>query len=129
MVSSALINYATAWTMIITLVSGIANLDSIIDSPTGQPWVALVQQVTGSKGATIALIVLVTFQFTFTAINEVTTSSRQLWAFARGGSRAWSCYCRYRLLTSGCRQGCAIPSPAEQGLQDECFFLLKPNEC
>ena len=90
MVSSALINYATAWIMIITLVSGIsdtANLDDIISDPTGQPWVALVRQVTGSKGGTIALIVLVTFQFTFTAINEVTTSSRQLWAFARGTSQ------------------------------------------
>lgn len=87
MVSSALINYATAWIMIITLVSGISSqtdLDDIISDPTGQPWVALVRKVTGSKGGTIALIVLVTFQFTFTAINEVTTSSRQLWAFARG---------------------------------------------
>lgn len=85
MVSSALVNYATGWLMIITLVSGIGpDLDSIISSETGQPWVALVRQVTGSKAATIALIVLVTFQFTFTAINEVTTSSRQLWAFARG---------------------------------------------
>ncbi|KAK3614929.1 hypothetical protein LTR56_026918, partial [Elasticomyces elasticus] len=86
MVSSALINYATAWIMIITLVSGISsttNLDDIISDPTGQPWVALVRRVTGSKSGTIALIVLVTFQFTFTAVNEVTTSSRQLWAFAR----------------------------------------------
>ena len=85
MISSALINYATGWVMIITLVSGIGpHLNEIIASPTGQPWVALVQQVSGSRAATITLIVVVTFQFTFTAINEVTTSSRQLWAFARG---------------------------------------------
>jgi len=36
-----------------------------------------------SKKATIVLTVLIGFQFTFTAVNQVTTSSRQLWAFAR----------------------------------------------
>ncbi|KAK3614332.1 hypothetical protein LTR56_027319, partial [Elasticomyces elasticus] len=86
MVTSALINYATAMIMIITLVSGIGstnNLDDLLSDPTGQPWVALVRRVTGSKAATITLTVLVAFQFFFTAVNEVTTSSRQLWAFAR----------------------------------------------
>ncbi|KAK3617202.1 hypothetical protein LTR22_026809 [Elasticomyces elasticus] len=86
MVTSALINYATAMIMIITLVSGIGstnNLDDLLSDPTGQPWVALVRRVTGSKAATVTLIVLVAFQFFFTAVNEVTTSSRQFWAFAR----------------------------------------------
>ncbi|KAK5689387.1 hypothetical protein LTR17_026291, partial [Elasticomyces elasticus] len=85
MVSSALINYATAFTMIISFVSAIdpALLDDVLATSTGQPWVAVIRHVTGSQAATIALAVVMCFQFTFTSINQATTSSRQLWAFAR----------------------------------------------
>ncbi|KAK5130278.1 hypothetical protein LTR08_002238 [Meristemomyces frigidus] len=84
MIASALINYATAFVMVISLVSAIGpNLHTVLLSPTGQPWVEIVRLATGSQTATIVLIVLVCFQFTFTSINQVTTSSRQLWALAR----------------------------------------------
>ncbi|KAK5735070.1 hypothetical protein LTR17_008406 [Elasticomyces elasticus] len=85
MVSSALINYATAFTMIISFVSAIdpALLEDVLATSTGQPWVAVIRHVTGSQAATIALAVVMCFQLTFTSINQATTSSRQLWAFAR----------------------------------------------
>ncbi|KAK5706031.1 hypothetical protein LTR97_001017 [Elasticomyces elasticus] len=85
MVSSALINYATAFTMIISFVSAIdpASLEDVLATSTGQPWVAVIRHVTGSQAATIALAVVMCFQLTFTSINQATTSSRQLWAFAR----------------------------------------------
>ncbi|KAK3625967.1 hypothetical protein LTR56_020083 [Elasticomyces elasticus] len=85
MVSSALINYATAFTMIISFVSAIdpAILEDVLATSTGQPWVAVIRHVTGSQAATIALAVVMCFQLTFTSINQATTSSRQLWAFAR----------------------------------------------
>jgi choline transport protein len=116
MVSSALINYITALVFVITLVSGVGgDLATIVSTPSGQPWVALVQQVTGSQGATIAFICIVAFQFTFCAINEVTTSSRQLWAFARGQSEA-----KHDLvddiLKICSRQGRPIPLSTEQGM-------------
>ncbi|KAK5739630.1 hypothetical protein LTR17_005114 [Elasticomyces elasticus] len=81
MVSSALINYATAFTMIISFVSAIdpALLEDVLATSTGQPWVAVIRHVTGSQAATIALAVVMCFQFTFTSINQATTSSRQLW--------------------------------------------------
>jgi len=87
MIASALINYATALVIIISLVSAIGDgdaLSDILQSRTGSPWVAIIQNITGSQAATITLVVVVCFQFTFTCINQVTTSSRQLWAFARG---------------------------------------------
>ncbi|KAK4907132.1 hypothetical protein LTR49_023827, partial [Elasticomyces elasticus] len=45
MVSSALINYATAFTMIISFVSAIdpALLDDVLATSTGQPWVAVIR--------------------------------------------------------------------------------------
>ncbi|KAK5677178.1 hypothetical protein LTS10_010367 [Elasticomyces elasticus] len=81
MISSALINYATAFTMIISFVSAIdpALLEDVLATSTGQPWVAVIRHVTGSQAATIALAVVMCFQFTFTSINQATTSSRQLW--------------------------------------------------
>jgi amino acid transporter len=70
---------------------------------TGQPWAAVIRnvsqpdrdrcefadcfpllvQITNSQAATIVLTILMSFQFVFTSINQATTSSRQLWAFAR----------------------------------------------
>ena len=106
MVTSACLNYITTFVMVISFVSAIGdNLEEALASKTGQPWVTVVYLVTGSvcilpkissaheltrritpsrsKKATIVLTVLIGFQFTFTSINQVTTSSRQLWAFAR----------------------------------------------
>ena len=74
MVTSACINYVTAFVMVISLVSAIGpNLEEILKTNTGQPWVEVVHQVTGSQKATIALVVLVAFQFTFCSINQVAT--------------------------------------------------------
>nr|OQO19071.1 hypothetical protein B0A51_14967 [Rachicladosporium sp. CCFEE 5018] len=84
MITSALINYATAFVAVISLVSAIGpNLEEVLATTTGQPWVEIVRLATGSQTATIVLVVLVCFQYTFTSINQVTTSSRQLWALAR----------------------------------------------
>lgn len=84
MIASALINYATAFVMVVSIVSAIGpNLEAVLESSTGQPWVEIIRLATGSDTATIVLLVLVCFLFTFTSVNQITTSSRQLWALAR----------------------------------------------
>ncbi|KAK1045425.1 hypothetical protein LTR74_018150 [Friedmanniomyces endolithicus] len=49
--SSALMNYATAFIMIVSFVSAIdpALLDDVLATSTGQPWVAVIRHVTGLK--------------------------------------------------------------------------------
>ena len=84
MISSALINYATAFVMVVSIVSAIGpNLTEVLKTPTGQPWVEIIRMATGSQAATIVLLILVCFLFSFTSVNQITTSSRQLWALAR----------------------------------------------
>nr|OQO17982.1 hypothetical protein B0A51_12024 [Rachicladosporium sp. CCFEE 5018] len=72
MITSALINYATAFVTVISLVSAIGpNLEEVLATTTGQPWVEIVRLATGSQTATIVLVVLVCFQYTFTSIDQV----------------------------------------------------------
>jgi amino acid transporter len=46
--------------------------------------------VTQSKSASTALTALVFILLIFGVINQVTTTSRQLWSFARDGGLPWS---------------------------------------
>lgn len=83
MFSAAIINYISGFAMTVTFMFNLGNLDDILESSTGQPWVAAVYKITGSKAGTIVLIVIMTVMYFFCAVNQVTTSSRQVFAFAR----------------------------------------------
>lgn len=76
-VLSWLTNYAIAFMMIVSLVSAIGDyLDEVLETHTGQPWVAVIQIITKSQPATITLLALMYFKCMFMSINQVTTSSR-----------------------------------------------------
>ncbi|KAF2172080.1 hypothetical protein M409DRAFT_62895 [Zasmidium cellare ATCC 36951] len=83
MFSAAIINYITGFVMTITFMSNLGDLDAALESATGQPWVYVMYTITGSKAATIVLVVVMTIMYFFCAVNQVTTSSRQVFAFAR----------------------------------------------
>ncbi|KAK5682094.1 hypothetical protein LTS10_005219 [Elasticomyces elasticus] len=83
MVTGCAINYILG---LVGLVSFLFNLGAIDDSLYiygGQPWVAVVYRNTGSKAATIVMILVIAVCFFCLQMNCVMTSSRQLWAFAR----------------------------------------------
>lgn len=103
MVCAATVNYITGFAMTVTLMSNLGDLDADLMSRTGQPWVAVIRSVTGSRVATIVLLIVMIFmvcrdqiqawheedarliqwQYFFCAVNQVTTSARQIFAFAR----------------------------------------------
>lgn len=83
MVASAITNYILGFVMNVTFLSNLGNVNELINSSIGQPWVALIYRITRSKAATIVLTVLMILMFFFCCINQVTTCSRQLWSFAR----------------------------------------------
>jgi choline transport protein len=74
----------------VTLVFCLGDLDAAINSPIGQPYVEVVLNATQSTGATIALTVVMFVLLVSCAVNTVTTSSRQLWSFARDGGPPFS---------------------------------------
>ena len=69
----------------VTLVFCLGSLDDALDTPTGQPYVEVLFNATRSRGATITLVTVMLVLLVACAVNTVTTSSRQLWSFARDG--------------------------------------------
>lgn len=60
MFSAALINYTLGFITTVTFMFNLGNLEEILDSSTGQPWVAALYNITGSQAATIVLILIMT---------------------------------------------------------------------
>lgn len=58
MFSAAIINYVLGFVTTISFMFSLGNIDDDLASRTGQPWVAVIQRITGSKAATIVLIVV-----------------------------------------------------------------------
>ncbi|KAI4658087.1 uncharacterized protein J4E79_007068 [Alternaria viburni] len=84
MVSTAVVNYSLAFIMTVTVFSTLGNdLDTLLATPLGQPWIQILLNATGSIVATNILVVLICSLLMFSSVNQVTASSRQLWSFAR----------------------------------------------
>jgi choline transport protein len=92
MITTATINYTLGFIMTITFMFTVGNVENALASPTGQPYIEVILNATQSKGATIAMTVLLTLLLLFCAINQVTTSSRQLFAFARDNGLPYSAF-------------------------------------
>jgi len=90
MVATAVCNYVLGFIMTVTLVFTVGDLDIVMATPTLQPYVAVVQNATRSYAATVTLTSVVAIMLVFCAVNSVTTSSRQLYAFARDGGLPFS---------------------------------------
>ncbi|KAF2717936.1 amino acid transporter [Polychaeton citri CBS 116435] len=83
MVSASAINYVVGIVSLISFMFNIGPIDDSLCKYGGQPWIAVIHRITGSRAATITMIVIVATNFFCLQINLVMTSSRQLWAFAR----------------------------------------------
>lgn len=68
------------------------DVDSVLNTSFGQPWVQIVYNATGSYAAAMALACLVGLLIVCCLINNVTTASRQLWSFARDGGVPFSSF-------------------------------------
>jgi choline transport protein len=85
MVGAAAMNFSIGFLMLITLLFRAGNIQDAIDSPTGQPYIEILLNATGSVAGTAVMVAYIILALMFCAINMVTTSSRQLYSFARDG--------------------------------------------
>jgi choline transport protein len=83
MVATAIVNYIMGFCMTITIMSTLGDIDSVMSTTTGQPYIQVVLNATQSRVGTSILTATVAVILLFAAVNLVTTSSRQLFAFAR----------------------------------------------
>lgn len=83
MVATAIVNYIMGFVMTVTVMSTLGDVDSILSTTTGQPYIQVVLNATQSRAGTSVMTAVVAVLLLFAAVNLVTTSSRQLFAFAR----------------------------------------------
>jgi choline transport protein len=92
MITTASINYVLGFIMTITFMATVGDVDAALSSRTGQPYIEVILNATKSRGATIVMTVILALLLLFCAINQVTTSSRQLFAFARDNGLPYSTF-------------------------------------
>ncbi|EEP81888.1 predicted protein [Uncinocarpus reesii 1704] len=90
MMITASVNYTVGFLMLLATMFVVGNVQEVLDTPTGAPWVQIVLNATESRKLTLALIAFIIFFLVFCSINANTTSSRQLYAFARDGGLPFS---------------------------------------
>ncbi|PSK37445.1 Choline transport protein [Elsinoe australis] len=92
MIATQAVNFAAAFVMLISFLFALTNVEDALNSPTGVPYIAVLLNTTGSKSATTGLVFILILMLFCCAVNLVTTSSRQCFAFARDNGLPFSQY-------------------------------------
>ncbi|KAH8810578.1 amino acid/polyamine transporter I [Xylogone sp. PMI_703] len=80
---SVILNAILGFLMAVTLIFTLGDIDSILATPTFQPFIQVFFNATGSYAATNTMTVIVIILLESCCISEVATASRQIWSFAR----------------------------------------------
>lgn len=81
-VTTVLLNGSTGWGMVLALLFCLGDIDSVINTPTGFPFIQVFHNGVGKAGATVMTIV-VAFIIWCAVIGFAATASRMTWSFAR----------------------------------------------
>jgi amino acid transporter len=95
MMSSVAVNGVLGFIMLITLCFTLGEVDKVLDTPTGFPFIEIFYNTTGSFAATNAMTAVLVVTLTASTITEVATASRQLWSFARDEGLPFSSFFAY----------------------------------
>lgn len=88
--TSAFLNGALGWIMTITFSFCLGDMLSVLESPTGYPFIQVFYNSTQSNVGASILTALVIVNITSACISTVATVSRQTWAFARDNGLPFS---------------------------------------
>lgn len=84
LMASVLLNVTLVFVVIITVCFTIGpDPITLLDGPSGYPFIELFHNATGSLAAASTLATVVAVMLAFCAISEVAACSRQIWSFAR----------------------------------------------
>ncbi|KAL3703931.1 hypothetical protein TMatcc_009621 [Talaromyces marneffei ATCC 18224] len=83
MMSAVVVNAVLGFVMLVTICFTLGDVDSILASPTGYPFIQVFFNSTGSYAGTNVMTAILILTLTASTITEVATASRQLWSFAR----------------------------------------------
>ncbi|KAM0303998.1 hypothetical protein ACHAPM_003576 [Fusarium culmorum] len=94
MVMAIVMGAISGFIFLVAVLFCIQDLDTTLDPPSGFPFIEVVQNIVGLKGAA-ALIALFIFNGFGQGISIVTSSSRLTWSFARDGGLPFGDYFSY----------------------------------
>lgn len=83
MVWTLCINGVSGFIMVITFAFCVGNVEQVLSTSTGFPFIQVFYNATGSKGGTTAMTVIIMAMSICSMISNVATTSRQMYAFAR----------------------------------------------
>lgn len=89
MIATAILNGSLGLVMVITYCFCIPDLESVLASPTGYPFITVFYNATGSKGATTAMTMVLVVLILAAGVSLLATASRQAFAFARDQGLPW----------------------------------------
>ena len=88
-------NSTLGFLMLVTFCFHIGDVESVLATPTGQPHIQILYNATQSAAAATVLASITTIMAIFSVVNNVATSSRQLFAFARDQGVPFSAFLSY----------------------------------
>lgn len=118
---SIAINATLAFVMSVTVIFTLGDIESVLSTTTGYPFIQIIFNATQSYAGTNVLVAIVVILLTVCAISELAAASRQIWSFARDsglpGSSWLSKVCLYPSVLFCCLRrkvspGWNIPLPA-----------------
>lgn len=92
MVWTLCINGVSGFIMVITFAFCVGNVEQVLSTSTGFPFIQVFYNATGSKGGTTAMTVIIMAMSICSMISNVATTSRQMYAFARDQALPFSSF-------------------------------------
>ncbi|KAI1262204.1 amino acid/polyamine transporter I [Xylariaceae sp. FL1019] len=80
--TTVLLNGTTGWGMLIALLFCLGDIESVLNTPTGFPFIQIFANGVGKAGAT-AMTIVILIIFWCAVIGFAATASRMVWSFAR----------------------------------------------
>ncbi|THC95229.1 hypothetical protein EYZ11_005306 [Aspergillus tanneri] len=95
MITSVVVNAASGFVLLVTVCFTLGDIDDILASPTGYPFIQVFYNATESLPGTNTMTAILVLTLTASSITEVATASRQLWSFARDRGLPFSGFFSY----------------------------------
>lgn len=89
------INGILGFLMMVTLCFTMGDIASVLETPTGFPFIQVFYNTTQNYSAASAMVSVVIITLTASVISEIATASRQIWSFARDGGLPFSRFLSY----------------------------------
>lgn len=93
--TSLFLNGALGFIMLVTYCFCLGNVEEILETETGYPFIQVFYNVTKSRGGASTMTAILITLTVCGCISNVATASRQLFAFARDGGMPFSRFLAY----------------------------------